>query len=298
MSPLVLVLAAAALLTCPSVDQGALRLGALGLHTAVRGTRRQAPPWRQVGPAVLERPRASTAVMALGGGLLAAAAAGWAAGVAGAVLLSLGGWSVHRRVIARRLETESGGVLEALDAFTGELRAGRSPTHALRAAVDTREAAPISRTAVDRPDPVTGVLLLAAATAELGGDVPGALRGARVGRSSGVAAVFDRIAAGWQVSERSGASLGSVLERVALDLRSRRRHQRQVAAHLAGPRATGLLLALLPGFGVLLGTAMGAAPLTVLFHTPAGQAALISGMLLEVAGVAWTARILRHGGGP
>jgi tight adherence protein B len=57
------------------------------------------------------------------------------------------------------------------------------------------------------------------------------------------------------------------------------------------------MLALLPALGVLLGTGFGADPLRVLLHTPAGLACLLSGGLLEWAGLAWTSRIARSAEG-
>ena len=54
-----------------------------------------------------------------------------------------------------------------------------------------------------------------------------------------------------------------------------------------------LLLAVLPGVGVLLGTGLGASPSTSLLRTPWGFACLVLGALLAIAGVAWTERLAR-----
>ena len=67
-----------------------------------------------------------------------------------------------------------------------------------------------------------------------------------------------------------------------------------MAAQLAGPRATAVLLALLPAFGLAMGNALGADPLAVLVGTPLGQGCLVLGLLLEAAGLLWTARITRR----
>ena len=67
-----------------------------------------------------------------------------------------------------------------------------------------------------------------------------------------------------------------------------------MAAQLAGPRATAVLLALLPVFGLAMGNALGADPLAVLVGTPVGRGCLVLGLLLEVAGLLWTARITRR----
>ncbi len=57
------------------------------------------------------------------------------------------------------------------------------------------------------------------------------------------------------------------------------------------------LLALLPVAGLLIGSALGAGPLRVLLHTPAGMGCLLVGGLLEGAGLFWARRIVRQGEG-
>ena len=100
------------------------------------------------------------------------------------------------------------------------------------------------------------------------------------------------VAAVWCVSEHSGAQAASVLDRVEHDLRTRQDQRREVAAILAGPRSTGILLAVLPLLGIGLGAGMGAHPLTVLLGEPRGQVALAVGVALETLGVRWTTRII------
>ena len=101
----------------------------------------------------------------------------------------------------------------------------------------------------------------------------------------------------WAVSARSGAPVATVLDRMEQDLRARIRQRREVAAQLAGARATAALLAFLPVLGIGLGTAMGARPLQVLFGAPAGQISLVVGVGLDAVGVLWTAGIVRRAGG-
>jgi tight adherence protein B len=80
---------------------------------------------------------------------------------------------------------------------------------------------------------------------------------------------------------------------VAAALRSEADQREDLRAQLAGPRSTAVLLALLPLFGLVLGTGLGADPAGVLLHTRVGLACLAAGVLLEWAGLAWTARIIR-----
>ena len=100
------------------------------------------------------------------------------------------------------------------------------------------------------------------------------------------------VAACWQVAVEGGAGLAAGLERIAAGLRAQRDQREELRAQLAGPRATALMLALLPVCGLLMGSALGADPLRVLLHTPAGWGCLVVGGLLEWGGVAWTARIV------
>ncbi|MFE1175164.1 type II secretion system F family protein [Streptomyces sp. NPDC058773] len=159
-------------------------------------------------------------------------------------------------------------------AVAGELRAGRQPAQALLAAGTPGLGA-------------AGSAVLAAA--RYGGDVSQALRSAA--RQPGAAGLTG-MAACWQVAVEGGAGLASGLERIAAGLRAQRDQRDELRAQLAGPRATALMLALLPAAGLLMGSALGADPLRVLLHTPAGWGCLVVGGLLEWGGVAWTARIV------
>jgi tight adherence protein B len=206
-----------------------------------------------------------------------------AAGLALPVALSAGlaaAAAVHaaRRVATDRAATaERAATLEAVTALAAELRAGQPPASALAAAASATTGGPAA------------VLAEAAATARLGGSVPVALR------LPGSPA-FDRLAAAWQLSADTGASLAAVLDEVARSARAERQHERQLAILLAGPRATAALLAVLPIAGLALGAAIGAHPVTVLLDSKAGHAALLSGVLLELAGLTWTDRIGRSAG--
>ncbi|MEU8993276.1 type II secretion system F family protein [Streptomyces caniferus] len=185
---------------------------------------------------------------------------------------------VRRRLAARGAvrarDRRSVAVIGLCAAVAGELRAGRQPAQALLAA-----GAPGLGTA--------GSAVVAAA--RYGGDVPRALRAAA--RLPGAAGLTG-MAACWQVAVEGGAGLASGLERIAAGLRAQRDQRDELRAQLAGPRATALMLALLPVGGLLMGGALGADPLRVLLHTPAGWGCLVIGGLLEWCGVSWTARIV------
>jgi tight adherence protein B len=55
-----------------------------------------------------------------------------------------------------------------------------------------------------------------------------------------------------------------------------------------------VVLAGLPVLGLLMGSGVGARPWSVLTTTAAGQVLLVVGVLLELAGIAWTGRLARR----
>lgn len=246
---------------------------ARGLFGA-RGSVARAGPWQRVVAVVRTWCARRELWCVPGGGVVALLGASWLPLLAGAAAVPL----VRRRLRGRERRAAEArratAVIELCAAVAGGLRAGRQPAEALLAAAPG--------------GPASGPEVLAAA--RFGGDVPGALRGA-AGEpgAQGLAGV----AACWQVAAGGGAGLADGLDRVAAALRAERDERDELQAQLAGPRATALLLALLPVFGLLMGTALGAAPLRVLLHTPAGLLCLAAGCLLEWAGLVWTGRIVR-----
>jgi tight adherence protein B len=189
---------------------------------------------------------------------------------------------LRRRAAERAAGKRRAGVIELCADVAGELRTGRLPNDVLARAV----AESTWLTGPGMPGAAAGLL----AAARFGGDVPEALR--RAATAPGAEGLA-WMAACWQVALDSGTRLAEGLDRVAGALRAEERQREELAAQLAGPRSTAVLLAVLPVFGVALGTAMGASPLHVLLHTPAGLGCLVAGAALEGAGLAWTARIVR-----
>ncbi|MEV6972044.1 hypothetical protein [Kitasatospora sp. NPDC093806] len=189
-----------------------------------------------------------------------------------------------RRAVAAEARHRAAAVVELCAGLAGELRGGATPEQALHL-VTTRIAA--DRAALERLG-VEPVARLAAG--RYGADVPAAFRLlAELPGGSGAAA----IAACWQVAADGGSGLAVGLDGVAEALRVERSLAEEIAAELAAPRTTVAVLAALPLAGLLLGAALGARPLDVLLHTPAGLACLVAGAALEGLGLAWTARIVR-----
>lgn len=172
--------------------------------------------------------------------------------------------------------------IELCQAVVAELTAGRTPGDALARAVAS----------VSPPDPAA--LVPVAAAARDGGDVVAALLRAAPARG-GEGLV--RLAACWRVSVTVGGGLAALVERVAWSLREAEAHRLDLAAQLAGPRATARMLAGLPVLGLLMGTAFGMSPLSFLLGSPAGFACLVIGLLLEAIGVWWTGRLVARAEG-
>ncbi|MEU0985799.1 type II secretion system F family protein [Streptomyces sp. NPDC005953] len=185
--------------------------------------------------------------------------------------------TARERAGQRDLRAEA--VIAFCGSFVGELRAGLQPAQALLTA---------ARSAGGLGAAEASVL----AAARFGGDVPHELRvAAQEPGAGGLAGV----AACWRVSVDGGVGLAAGLDRLEAALRAERDQRADVTAHLAGARSTIALLALLPVVGLAMGWALGADPLRVLLHTPAGLACLLIGGALEAAGVCWAARIVRKG---
>jgi tight adherence protein B len=78
------------------------------------------------------------------------------------------------------------------------------------------------------------------------------------------------------------------------DLRARSRHRQELRAAVAAPRAGATVLAGLPVLGLAMGSGVGADPWAVLTTTGTGQVLLVAGVALELAGLAWSGRLVRR----
>jgi tight adherence protein B len=252
------------------------------------------PPHRRRLPAewLPVRPRLSAAMVGVAMASLGAASGFAVAGRPSAAVLPalstalLGAVGCHVVLVeraGRRGDREARAVGEALTCLADELRAGQRPGPALVAAGEAAGNAEIA-----------GVFGRAAAAAALGDRVAAAFTEQATDLVEGSTACIgvQALAAAWQVSERAGAPLATVVDRVADDLRGRRRQREDVLTQLAGARATVLLLAALPAGGVLLATSTGAHPVQVLLGTTVGQVALLAGAVLDATGVTWCLHIL------
>ncbi len=97
------------------------------------------------------------------------------------------------------------------------------------------------------------------------------------------------LAAGRLRWARGAAAVAGAVED---DLRARRRHRQELRAAVSAPRASAMLLAGLPVLGLAMGAGVGADPWGVLTTTGTGQVLLVAGVALELAGLAWSGRLV------
>lgn len=212
-------------------------------------------PALTAGAAVLVTAVVSTALVAVLAGVLAAVAAH--------------AWRDRRRT--DRTDVQLAALTEGLAALAAELRSGRS----LAAATD----AAVLATGDDECGRSMARAVRAPATAAPGtGDLADALR---------------RVSAAVLLSTRTGCSLAGVLGAVEDDLRARRRQRTELRTATAGPAASAMVLAGLPVLGLAMGSGVGADPWRVLTTTGTGQLLLVAGVALELAGLAWSRRLIR-----
>jgi tight adherence protein B len=209
-----------------------------------------------------------------------AAAVGWWSGsvllaAAAGVAVLAAGRARSARAARRRSARRRAAALELVTTLAAELRGGAEPRSALAAAAAAAHPA------------------VAAAARSPAADVTGAL--AAVDEDVGL---LSDLAAAWRVVELTGAPLAGPAARLAAAARADEAVRREVAAQLAGPRATALLLAVLPVSGILLGTGLGADPVGFLLTTPPGRVCLLVGTLLVAAGVSWTEAIAARAESP
>jgi tight adherence protein B len=125
----------------------------------------------------------------------------------------------------------------------------------------------------------------------LGGDIVQVWR--RQARRPGHSGLLE-LARAWQVSTETGAPMSSTLDQVAASLAGDQALTRVVNSELAAARATGKVMAVLPGCGIGIGYLLGGDPAHWLLAGPAGWACLLFGVLLACAGVLWIEALARH----
>ena len=182
----------------------------------------------------------------------------------------------RRTVVASPGEVEAG-LAELLSLLAAPLRVGVSPASSIAAAA----------TAV-ADDRVVGELTARLVDAgRTGDDVSEVWRGYEAG---GEAAAF--VARAWALSERTGAPLADALGAAEQVLRARQRTRQRLASAAAGPRASMMVLTLLPLSGPVVGLACGVAPRELYLQSPLALASLGLGLVLAFVAWSWSRAIL------
>jgi len=185
----------------------------------------------------------------------------------------------RRSSSAARRARESDALQGALTVLIGELRVGAHPVAAFDVAA--REVA----------GPVADGLRAVAARARLGADVAAGL--AAAAHLSALGAHWERMSVCWRLAQAHGLAIATLMRTAHRDIIERERFASQVAAGMAGARATAAVLAGLPVLGIGLGQLIGADPLRFLLSDGAGGWLLVAGVTLSCCGLLWSDRIVR-----
>jgi tight adherence protein B len=113
----------------------------------------------------------------------------------------------------------------------------------------------------------------------------------------GTAARALAVVAAARLSVELGAPLAALLDHVAEGVVHDEEAAADRAVALAGPRSTARLLAWLPVGGLAVAGVLGADPVAVALDGGLGTAAVVVGVLLVLAGRAWTSRLVAAAGG-
>ncbi|MFN2538121.1 MAG: type II secretion system F family protein [Mycobacteriales bacterium] len=202
---------------------------------------------------------------------------GLPAAIAGGLVAVAVVQALRQRATTRADAAERAGAVEAVAVLAAELRVGRGPGEALAAGAALAEG------------PFAAALAAASRAMHVGADPSHVLRHAS---ASAAHDALRGLAACLQVCAGSGGSLARATDTVAEALRAEQDQRLEVESELAGPRATALMLAGLPLAGTLLAAGLGARPLHVLLHTSIGGGCLVLGVLLDLAGLWWTQRLV------
>ncbi|GAA0737888.1 hypothetical protein Drose_01145 [Dactylosporangium roseum] len=212
---------------------------------------------RRAARVLIERPVAALiAVVPLVGGIALLVGGPVAAVVT--VLYAATASTAARRIMVRRLVNRVlGDLLEAVEAATGDLRAGI----------------------------VAGVEDLTARAS--GSPIPAPVRD-----DAAVRTAVARLEAAQRVGAELGIPLAGLLDRVDADVRAGQALRIEAAGQTSTAQATAMLLMCLPVMGLWIGTVVGTDPIQQLLHTPLGGACAVIGVTLQTAGFFWTVRIL------
>lgn len=183
------------------------------------------------------------------------------------------------RAVGAARRAEAAAVLDLLDALGPALRSGLSPAAALGC--------------LDRPVDMAsrGTLVTELSAAAATGKSLAPVWAARAEQQA--SPELRLVAAAWSLSESLGAPLADAAALAADLLRQRQERQRRLAVALAGPRATVVVLTLLPLGGPALALLLGLSPVE-LYANPPAVASVLLGLALLLLGRSWCSRMVRR----
>ena len=94
-------------------------------------------------------------------------------------------------------------------------------------------------------------------------------------------------------SNETGAAITPTINRLIKQLKNQIDLKQQVSAELASTKATVIILASLPIFGLFLSSLLSGNSINWLFGTPVGRWCLIGGLTLNLFGIVWLNRIIK-----
>jgi tight adherence protein B len=184
-------------------------------------------------------------------------------------------WRVRRIRARSAANAQRAAVVDLCGALRAELEVGRQPGAALAEAVWCRPE--LADLAAEINSPLF-----------VGDPADSLARAAQGPGRRGLVA----LAAGWRAAREHGVSFAGTVAGIEEGLRADQHSREGLDAELSGIRVTTALLAILPLFGLLLGSALGADPVHAVLSRPIGAAGLVAGLVLELLGVAWTDRLI------
>ncbi|MFI0449125.1 type II secretion system F family protein [Actinomadura sp. 6N118] len=198
-------------------------------------------------------------------------------------------WAADLRARRRQEQLWRTGVIELCDGMAAELAAGRTPEEAFTASAAVLD----RRVAAELLSPDSSVITTSKGLLGSSAEEPTTTDRLEHLAARPGAGGLRLLAACWRIGAERGGTLAAVLDGLASALRDEEAQRQDVAAQLAGPRATARLLAGLPLLGLGMAAALGANPLAFLFGTIPGACCLTVGVGLDITGLWWTQRLAK-----
>ncbi len=199
--------------------------------------------------------------------------------LAALIAVATGTWTFRETHRGRQAERRQAATATFLGHLVGQLSAGATMPRAVTAATEQLDE--------NTPPEVAEVLRATAGHTRRGGEGAGLLleAGARAPELAAVGTL-------WHIADRHGIPIVPLMEQAQARLDARARHRAATSAALQGPQATAVVLTLLPVAGIAMGTAMGAAPLNLLFGGGLGGILLVAGVGLAAGGFLWSRHLI------